>query len=76
MLAFAMMAVIRHRAKSGSAKNNAERRQKQKHRHTVIDPRRATALTASSSFGIQSVLRECDCIPVVQQSASAYVVRE
>jgi hypothetical protein len=49
---------------------------KQKHRHTVIDPRRATPLTASSTFGIQSVLRECDCIPVVQQSASAYVVRE
>jgi hypothetical protein len=33
-------------------KPDAEPRQKQKHRHTVIDPRRATAPTASSSFGI------------------------
>jgi hypothetical protein len=68
---------MRASRQSGSSKKpDAEPRQKQKHRHTVIDPRRATALTASSSFGIQSVLRECDCIPVVQQSASAHVVRE
>jgi len=31
-------------------KRNAEPRQKQKHRHTVIDPRRASTLTASSTF--------------------------
>jgi hypothetical protein len=68
---------MRASRQSGSAKKrNAESRQKQKHRHIVIDPRGATTLTASSTFGIQSVLRECDCIPVVQQSASPYVVRE
>jgi hypothetical protein len=51
MLAFAMMAVIRPSRQSGSAKKrNAEPRQKQKHRHTVIDPRRATTPTASSIF--------------------------
>jgi hypothetical protein len=51
MLAFAMMAVIRHRANPVlQKKRNAEPRKKQKHRHTVIDPRRATTLTASSTF--------------------------
>jgi hypothetical protein len=37
MLAFAMMAVIRHRANPPQQKRNAER-QEQKHLHTVIDP--------------------------------------
>jgi hypothetical protein len=51
MLAFAMMAVIRHRDNPIlPKKRNAEPRQKQKHRHTVIGPRRATTLTASSTF--------------------------
>jgi hypothetical protein len=51
MLAFAMMAVSRDRANSVlQKKRNTEPRQKQKHRHTVIDPRRATNLTASSTF--------------------------
>jgi hypothetical protein len=40
----------KHRANPVLQKNNAEQRQKQKHRHTVIDPRRATTLTASSTF--------------------------
>jgi hypothetical protein len=58
-------------------KRNAEPRQKQKHRHTVIDPAsRDHSDCVIDLRGIQSVLRECDCIPVVQQSASAYVVRE
>jgi hypothetical protein len=49
----------------------AEPRQKQKHRHTVIDPRHATTLTAFINLrGIRSVLRECDRIRVVQQNAS------
>jgi hypothetical protein len=45
------MAVIRHRANPVlQKKSNAEPRQKQEHRHTVIDPHRATTLTASSTF--------------------------
>ena len=44
---------MRASRQSGSAKiRNAEPRQKQRHRHTVIDRRRATTLTASSTFGI------------------------
>jgi hypothetical protein len=39
MLAFAMMAVIRHHANpSQPKKRNAEPRQKQNHRSVVIDP--------------------------------------
>jgi hypothetical protein len=39
MLAFAMVAVIRYRANSPPPKKwNDEPRQKQKHRHAVIDP--------------------------------------
>jgi hypothetical protein len=39
MLAFAMMAAIRHRANPPPPKkSNAEPRQTQKHRHAVIDP--------------------------------------
>jgi SRSO17 transposase len=37
LLAFAMMAVIRHRA-AAQKKRNAEPRRKQKHSHAVIDP--------------------------------------
>jgi hypothetical protein len=64
-----------HRANPVLQKNNAEPRQKTKasphshlsapDHHSVIDLR-----------GIQSVLRECDCIPVVQQSVPAEVVRK
>jgi len=38
MLAFAMMAAIRHRANPLPKKPNAEPRQKPTHRHAVIDP--------------------------------------
>jgi hypothetical protein len=38
-----------HRANPVLQKN-AEPRQKQKHRYAVVDPRRATTLTASSAF--------------------------
>jgi hypothetical protein len=42
---------MRASRQSGSAKKrNTELRQKQKHHHTVIDPRRSTTLTASSTF--------------------------
>jgi hypothetical protein len=67
---------VRASRQSGPAKTQRRTTAKTKHRHTVVDPRRASTLTASSTFRIRSVLRECDCIPVEQQSASAYVVRE
>jgi len=50
MLAFAMMAVICHRANPVLQKNATPNHGKTKESHTVIDPRRATTLTASSTF--------------------------